>query len=275
MRTVLAIMLGVVLSLSAQASSLVGSITGRAVNAAGGAVANQRVDLVRGGQVVNVAITDRSGAWTFPNVAAGEYTVRTSVNGKIAGVRVMVADGAAVTAPALVVPTAAVAPQFGALAGALANAVAAAGVTATQIAAAGVIDTEATNLSAEQVVAIFNTLDAAQQVAFAKEVTAATSTLTQTSSSGGNAFKPAEIVNNSTTSTTVTQNNNASAVFQVLQVVATTPTNAVTSNSSRVVINPPTTTTTGNGTTASSVTATIPAGIAGRTTTGTIAASAS
>ena len=269
MRTVFAIAFGLVLSLSAQASSLVGSITGRAVNAAGGAVTNQRVDLVRGGQVVNVATTDRSGTWSFANVAAGEYTVRTSVNGKLAGVRVTVAEGASVTASTLVVPTAAIAPQFGALAGALANAVAAAGVTATQIAAAGIIETEATNLSAEQVVAIFNQLDANQQVQFAKAVTAATSELTTTSTAGGNVFKPAEV---SGSPTTTTQNNAASAVFQVFQEVAKTPDNAIpASTAPKVVIAAPSTT----GTGAATVTATIPAGIAGRTQTGTLATSAS
>lgn len=217
MRTVLAIMLGVVLSLSAQASALGGSITGRAVNAAGGGVANQRVDLVRGGHVVNVATTDARGAWGFVNVAAGEYIVRTSVNGRLAGVRVVVAEGASVTATTIVVPTAAVAPQFGALAGLVASMSGSAAAAVASVATSVLTETEATDLNAEEIVAIFNALPAAEQVQFASAVVAAT-----TNPNDANAFKPAPTAPNANTENRTNSTTNQ-AIFNVLTQVAQTP----------------------------------------------------
>ncbi|MEQ1761131.1 MAG: carboxypeptidase-like regulatory domain-containing protein [Vicinamibacterales bacterium] len=219
MRTVLAIMLGVALSFSAQASSLVGSITGRAVNAAGGAVSNQRVDLVRGGQVINVATTNAQGGWSFGNVAAGDYVVRTSVNGKLAGVRVSVAEGASVSATTIVVPTAAVAPQFGALSS-LVSSLAAAGASGAAAAVTSVIsETDATDLNAEEIVAIFNSLPADQQVQFAAAVVAAT-----TSPTDANAFKPAPTAPNANTDGRTNSTTNQ-ALFNVLTQVASVPAN--------------------------------------------------
>ncbi len=213
MRTVLAIMVGVGLSLSAQASSLVGSITGRAVNAAGGAVSNQRVDLVRGGQVINVATTNAQGGWSFANVAAGDYVVRTSVNGKLAGVRVSVAEGASVSATTIVVPTAAVAPQFGALAGLIGSTLAGSASVAAAVATAGLTSTDLTNVSAEEMVKIFNALPAADQKTFAQAVANSPQV-----SERGSTFVPA-----AGSSTGAADNAKAGAVLNILQTVAANP----------------------------------------------------
>ncbi len=215
MRTLLAITLGVVLSLSAQASSLAGSVAGRAVNAAGGAVANQRVDLVRGGQVVNVAVTDARGTWSFANVAAGEYTVRTSVNGKLAGVRVTVAEGAAVIASAIVVPTAAVAPQFGALSSIVASLSAAGASGAAAAVTSALSETEATDLNAEEIVRIFNSLPLEDQVLFATAVVQATAG----SGDNANAFNPVPTALGASTAG-VTNSTTNQAVFNVLNQVS-------------------------------------------------------
>lgn len=251
MRTVLAITLGVLLSFSAQASSLVGSITGRAVNAAGGGVANQRMDLVRGGQVVNVVTTDSQGAWRFANVAAGEYTVRTSVNGKLAGVRVMVAEGATVKATTIVVPTASVAPQFGALAGLVGSAIANSTAVVAAISTAGLAETDLTSLDADEVVAIFNALPAAEQATFAAAVVSSAQVTTSGGGGGGNVFQPAPLPSGS--SAGAESNAKAGAVFQVLQQVSQVATN---NPGAKVTIAAPVVTATSGGTVTAQVSAT-------------------
>lgn len=256
MRTVLALILGVALAVTADAASLAGSISGRAVNAAGGAVANQRVDLVRGGQVVSVATTSTQGTWSFGNVAPGEYVVRTSMNGKLAGVRVTVADGAAVAAPTIVVPTAAVAPQFGALGSLIGSTLAASASVTAAVATAGLQNTDLTNVSAEELVAIFNALPAADQKTFAQAVANSTQV-----SGAGSVFVPAA----SSSDTSRADNAKAGAVLNVLQTVAAAP----TGNTSIVIGTPTVVGSTGSATNATVVVSNLPR-VGGGTTNSTV-----
>jgi hypothetical protein len=89
------------------------SISGQVVDAGGRALINQRVELVRDGQVVQAATTGNRGEWTFASVAPGTYVVRVVINGQVSGVRVPVMVGQATANALIVVPSAAVAsPVF-------------------------------------------------------------------------------------------------------------------------------------------------------------------
>ncbi|MGE0447676.1 MAG: carboxypeptidase-like regulatory domain-containing protein [Vicinamibacterales bacterium] len=231
MRRVLALTLALALAIagmtmfsSAQAQTSLGSVAGRAVNAAGRALPGQRVDLMRGAQVVNVATTNTQGDWAFQNVVAGDYVVRTSINGRIAGTRVSVAAGQSVTGTMIVAPTAAVSPQFGALAGLVGNLTTGIGAAAASAATAAGIDTTEVSLNAEQVAAIFNALPADQKVEFAQAVTQAlqnSGNLTGSGSGSGggssNAFIPVQ--NAQTASSSNTQSNPAQNALLVSALV--------------------------------------------------------
>lgn len=82
-----------------------GSVSGQTVDAAGRAVAGQRVELVQLGVVVATSTTNSRGEYTFANVAAGSYVVRVVVNGTPAGIRVPVIAGAPVTGATIVLPS--------------------------------------------------------------------------------------------------------------------------------------------------------------------------
>jgi hypothetical protein len=68
---------------------------------------NQRVELVQNGDVVQSATSGSRGEWSFGNVASGEYVARTMINGRIAGVRVIVVPGETMTRALIVAPSAA------------------------------------------------------------------------------------------------------------------------------------------------------------------------
>lgn len=248
MRRLFALVLATLVTLPVQTASVSASVSGRAVSAAGQAMPNQRVDLVRAGEVVNVVTTDTRGGWSFAHVAAGEYVVRATVHGKVAGVRVQVTDGTAVTAATIVVPTAAVAPQFGAFASLLGPVVGAAGGAAASAAAALGISTEATNLSAEEVVAIFNKIeDPVAQRDFA----AAVATSAQvTGNNGGSAFQPVPQTGGGSAGSD--NNAAAAAVFNVFQQIADPTSNisrqANSTGNGTIVLSRPTIVVSSNGT---------------------------
>ena len=95
--------LGVPASASAQTQAA--AISGQAVDAGGRALINQRVELVRDGQVVQTTTTGNRGEWTFANVAAGNYVVRIVVNGQVSGIRVPVVAGQTAANALIVAPS--------------------------------------------------------------------------------------------------------------------------------------------------------------------------
>lgn len=112
----------------------VGTISGETVDAGGRALANQRIELVRDSEVLKSTISGSRGEWSFSSVPAGEYVVRTVINGKIAGARVSVTPGQMMARAMIVVPSAsAPAPTFLAGLGLLGGSLVAAGVAAVII----------------------------------------------------------------------------------------------------------------------------------------------
>ena len=96
-----------------KSSASLGTISGETMDAGGRALANQRVELLRDSQVFNSTTSNSRGEWSFANVAAGEYVVRTVVNGKVAGARVSVTPGQMMVRAMIVAPSAAAAsPAF-------------------------------------------------------------------------------------------------------------------------------------------------------------------
>ncbi len=88
-------------------SAQLGTISGETVDAGGRALVNQRMELVRGAEVVQSTTTGSRGEWSFTNVAPGEYVVRAVVNGTVAGIRVSVTPGQTVANALIVAPSAA------------------------------------------------------------------------------------------------------------------------------------------------------------------------
>lgn len=84
-----------------------GSISGEAVDAGGRGVAQQRVELVQNGVVLQTTMTVAGGAFSFASVAPGDYVVRVMINNTPAGIRVSVAPGHGTTNATIVTPSAA------------------------------------------------------------------------------------------------------------------------------------------------------------------------
>jgi hypothetical protein len=168
--TVAVMTLAVPATMLAENPTLVGSVAGRAVDAAGRGVGSQRVELMQGGFVVSVGMTSAHGEWSFRDVKPGDYIVRMTLNGKVAGVRVSVTAGQAAAGTLIVVPTASVAPQIGSLASLVLSL---APTAATAVAATGFaqsVDTETTLPSEEVLMEILENLTPAQAVAFAEAI---------------------------------------------------------------------------------------------------------
>ena len=107
-----------------QGGARLATISGEVLDAGGRALVNQRVELVRAGDVVQSTTTGGRGEWSFTNVAPDDYIVRTVVNGKTAGIRVSVTSNqtiarALIVAPSAAVPSAAFLSRFGLLGGTL------------------------------------------------------------------------------------------------------------------------------------------------------------
>lgn len=159
------------LTMLAQAQVTVGSVSGRSVDAIGRGVFAERIELVRGTQVVSTITTSGSGEWSFRGVEPGDYIVRMNVRGRIAGVRVAVGVGQAVTGTMIVVPTA-VSPQLGSLASLL-SALPTAVAATTAAAASATLDVETVELNPTILVQILEALPVAERQAFAAAVVAA------------------------------------------------------------------------------------------------------
>lgn len=69
------------------------AITGAVVDPGGRPAANQRVELVQGGTILETVTTGMQGEWKFADLAPGDYVVRAVVNGQVTGARVSVAAG--------------------------------------------------------------------------------------------------------------------------------------------------------------------------------------
>lgn len=94
---------GIPIGLAAQVAKA-GSISGEAVDAGGRGVVGQRVELVQDGIVVQATTTGARGAFSFSNLAVGDYIVRVMINGTPAGVRVSLTGRNAVTNATIVTP---------------------------------------------------------------------------------------------------------------------------------------------------------------------------
>jgi hypothetical protein len=136
--------LGVPRGISAQAPApaKLATISGQATDAGGRALINQRVELVRAGEIVNSTITGTRGEWLLTNVTPGDYVVRIVVNGQVAGVRVSVAPGqtvanALIVAPGAAAPSAAFLAALGLLGGTLVGAAIAAAIITTVVVVTG------------------------------------------------------------------------------------------------------------------------------------------
>ena len=91
----------------APAPAQLGTISGQAVDAGGRALLNQRVELVRAGEIAQTTTTGSRGEWSFTNIVPGDYVVRMMVNGQVAGVRVSLTPGQMVANALIVAPSAA------------------------------------------------------------------------------------------------------------------------------------------------------------------------
>lgn len=100
----------------APASAQLATISGETVDAGGRALTNQRVELVREGEIVLSTNTGSRGEWSFTNITPGDYVVRVVINGQVAGIRVSVTPGQTVSNALIVAPSAA-APSAAFLAG--------------------------------------------------------------------------------------------------------------------------------------------------------------
>ena len=145
------------------------NLNGRSIDAAGRAVAGQRVELMKDLQVLAATTSSESGEWSF-SVAPGDYVVRMNINGKIAGIQVSVVPGIPVTGTLIVVPAAAASPQIGTLASLLANLAVTTAATVSSVALSVGVETETTELDPETVVTIINALQPAERLAFAQQV---------------------------------------------------------------------------------------------------------
>lgn len=154
------------------ALSPAGTVAGRSVDAMGRGVFGERVELVRGTQVVNTATTNGLGEWSFRGVEAGEYIIRMNVRGRIAGVRVTVANGQSIAGTMIVVPAATASKQLGLVAN-LASLVPAMSATVAAAAASVVQDVETTELDEEILQDILEALPPAERQAFAASVISA------------------------------------------------------------------------------------------------------
>lgn len=119
-----------------------GTVSGEALDAAGRALVNQRVELVQAGEVVQATATGSRGQWTFAHVAPGEYIVRMLVNGQVAGMRLSVAPGqtvanALIVAPSAAAPSAAFLAALGLLGGLAVGGAIAAAILTTAIITTG------------------------------------------------------------------------------------------------------------------------------------------
>ena len=92
---------------SAVLAQSAGSISGEAVDAGGRGVTQQRVELVQNGHVLQTTMTVAGGAFTFANVAPGDYIVRVMINNQPAGIKVSLASGSAIANATIVTPSAA------------------------------------------------------------------------------------------------------------------------------------------------------------------------
>ena len=111
-------------ALAQSSGSTLGTVSGESVDAGGRALVNQRVELVRVGEVVQSTTTGSRGEWSFVNVAPGDYVVRMMINGQVAGIRVSVTPGqtiakALIVAPSAAAPSAAFLAALGLLGGSL------------------------------------------------------------------------------------------------------------------------------------------------------------
>lgn len=67
------------------------TVSGRVVDGAGQLVTHERVELLFDGTVIDTTATGRQGEWTFQNVRAGDYFVRTRDDCQVFGTRTVVA----------------------------------------------------------------------------------------------------------------------------------------------------------------------------------------
>ena len=149
----------------------VGTLAGRSVDPMGRAVFGERVELLRGTQVVHTTTTNGLGEWSFRAVEPGEYIVRMNVRGRIAGLRVTVAAGQALNGTMIVVPAATASLQLGLVAN-LASLVPAMSASVAAAAASVVQDVETTELDEEILMDILEALPPAERQAFAATVIA-------------------------------------------------------------------------------------------------------
>lgn len=162
---------GMPLAASSGESGNTASLTGRAVDVSGRAVAGQRVELLRGTQIVSVDTTSLAGDWMFLSVVPGTYVVRTTVNGKVAGVRVTVRAGQALAGNLIVLPATAAAPQIGVAAGLLggaSSAVVTAAAAALATATAATQEVVTLEPDSAKIVAVLTALSPEQRQTFAQ-----------------------------------------------------------------------------------------------------------
>ena len=97
------LMLGMPIVGLAQAPS--STVRGQIVDAGGRGAIGMRVELVSERNVVATTISTGDGFFNFPGIAAGNYVVRTMVNGQPSGVRVSVTAGETAPSALIVLPS--------------------------------------------------------------------------------------------------------------------------------------------------------------------------
>lgn len=129
MRKSIATLLAVIVLVSAPVIGLAqapsSTLRGQIVDAGGRGASGMRVELVSDRMVLATTISVTDGHFSFPGLPAGNYVVRTTVNGQPTGVRVSVTAGQTSASALLVLPSlataapavvlAAIAPALGAM----------------------------------------------------------------------------------------------------------------------------------------------------------------
>ncbi len=84
-----------------------GRVSGRVLDAGGHPLADLRVELVRApaGVILQAALTDGRGAWSFSGVSSGEYVVRMVRRQQATGVAVSMGEAAGVPDVLIVAPS--------------------------------------------------------------------------------------------------------------------------------------------------------------------------
>jgi hypothetical protein len=138
-----AVLIAVCVPLVGDAQGSTATVAGQIVSASGVGQSGLTVDLVSEGMVVSSTVTIGDGHFRFLGLPAGNYVVRTTMNGQPIGVKVSATAGA--TAPALIVLPSVAKASPGVIVAAIAPALASIAATTASVIANTVAINQAEN----------------------------------------------------------------------------------------------------------------------------------